>query len=585
MVFIREEEKKLFEQVLEAADNRYDEDVCMLRQWRGENGYHSCLVNQTVHSTEEALHYAYELMCRGRKQDFDRAKQILHKVIPLQDQNPSSKTYGLWSYFLEETLEEMAPPDWNWADFCGKQILHILLEYRERFEDELIEQMKAALEHACRSIIRRNVGPDYTNISIMGAYVTLAAGEYLNNQEFISYGKKRLETLHRFNIEKGAYQEYNSPSYTWVVITDLASMLANIQDEESHGMIEDLNYLAWRCLAEHYHYSTKQWAGPHSRFYAMLQDDTLLMRIQRALDYQIELVPLDKLGLADSLSIGFFSVKSCCPEELLPYFTQDTPESFQNTCFIHGKIPERDEIAVSYMSKDCTLGTFRRSTFWNQKRSHISYYDTPAGPVYCDLKCLHDFYDYSSGLLVTSQKKTLALTVFGFGTDGGDTHPNLDMVREGAIWAKDLRLRFEIGGAVEGIELEQEENDFWVKLPKQKIHIQVPYARFGTHDVDYCITEESSHVNETGGHKDIGRVKCIDIILYQGERKKIDFYELEQCCGAISFEIVRADEAVSEEAKISIEDGQLKIAQAGIAASAPVKACTFEEYWTQAKSE
>ena len=38
--------------------------------------------------------------------------KIIGKVLSLQDTDPSSKTYGIWPWLLEEPLEQMSPPDW-----------------------------------------------------------------------------------------------------------------------------------------------------------------------------------------------------------------------------------------------------------------------------------------------------------------------------------------------------------------------------------------------------------------------------------------------------------------------------------------
>jgi hypothetical protein len=34
--------------------------------------------------------------------------------------------YGIWPWLAEESLAEMAPPDWNWADFCGMRLALVL---------------------------------------------------------------------------------------------------------------------------------------------------------------------------------------------------------------------------------------------------------------------------------------------------------------------------------------------------------------------------------------------------------------------------------------------------------------------------
>lgn len=583
--FLNPQEKHLNDKIMGRMDKKYDREEAMITQWRGEHGYHSTLVNQMVHPTYDSLSYAYERMNRGTEEDFEEAIRILHRVVPLQDTNSEHDTYGIWPYFMEETLEQMAPPDWNWADFCGKKLLQILIDYKEHIPADLAEMMHQAIIHSCNSIIRRNMGPHYTNISIMGTLVTMVAGEQFGEDSLVEYAKRRLDGLYAFNIGHGAFQEYNSPSYTWVVIDDLASMIPYIKDKEAVKKLEDISGLAWKCIADHFHYKTKQWAGPHARFYGMLEDTQLLMRIQRALSYQISLVPLDEEGLDENLPIGFFSSKSVCPTYYEQYFINPTKENQVDAVFIHGEKPWESEIAVCYQNENFNLGTFYKSNFWNQKRNHISYFGTEEEPVYCSIKCLHDFYDYSSGLIVTSQDKARAVSVTGFGTNGGDTHCNLDMVEDATIKASDLRLRFEIGGATDQVSaMKTGDNTFDIEIADACIRIAFPYAEFGDNQVELQITKEAEHVNETGGHKDIGSAVCIDAILYHGEETDICFTDLTGCCCAITFEVIPKGGQFAEPATASIINGQLVVEQAGLKAEGPQKACTMEAFKELAKA-
>ena len=66
-----------------------------------------------------------------------RAEKILRTVISLQDRNPDSRTYGIWSWFAEEPLDKMSPPDWNWADFCGTQLLQVAIDHKDRLPADL----------------------------------------------------------------------------------------------------------------------------------------------------------------------------------------------------------------------------------------------------------------------------------------------------------------------------------------------------------------------------------------------------------------------------------------------------------------
>ena len=138
LYFKNEQEKELFFEVMARRDRSYDPDKRAISSWRGENGYHSTLVNQTVHSTRDSLTYAYELLNRDADGDRERSADILRHIVPLQDTNPENKTFGIWSYYIEEPLTQMSPPDWNWADFCGKELLRILLEHTEKLSADLI---------------------------------------------------------------------------------------------------------------------------------------------------------------------------------------------------------------------------------------------------------------------------------------------------------------------------------------------------------------------------------------------------------------------------------------------------------------
>ena len=63
----------------------------------------------------------------------------------------------------------MSVPDWNWADFCGTQLLQVAIDHKDRLPADLQQQVKDSILYAGRAIKRRNVGPGYTNIAVMGA--------------------------------------------------------------------------------------------------------------------------------------------------------------------------------------------------------------------------------------------------------------------------------------------------------------------------------------------------------------------------------------------------------------------------------
>ena len=86
-----------------------------------------------------------------------RARDILRSVLTLQDQDPDSKTYGLWPWYLEEPLDKMPFPDWDTAAVCAAPLLMVWITSRQRLEAPLQTSLGAAVVHAARSIQQRDV--------------------------------------------------------------------------------------------------------------------------------------------------------------------------------------------------------------------------------------------------------------------------------------------------------------------------------------------------------------------------------------------------------------------------------------------
>ena len=89
--------------------------------------------------------------------------------------------------------------------------------------------------HACRAIKQRNVGPGYTNIAIMGTYVTLVAGELYDLPEFKTYGLERLGRIHQHTADNGTFEEYNSPTYTVIALLELSRLKSHVRDAAAQG--------------------------------------------------------------------------------------------------------------------------------------------------------------------------------------------------------------------------------------------------------------------------------------------------------------------------------------------------------------
>jgi hypothetical protein len=511
--------RQAFLKALDECDDRYDAKEQMLQAPFSSPGYHTTLTGGMVHPTRDSLDYAVALLDSGEPERQERAEAILRRVIALQDQDPGSRTYGIWSWFLEEPLDKMSPPDWNWADFCGTQLLQVAIDHMNRLPPDLQQKVKDAILHAARSIQRRNVGPDYTNIALMGTYVTLVAGERLGAPELRDYGRQRLRRFYDYTQEKGSFTEYNSPTYTRVAIEGISRMMQHVRDAASQDLLRDLNAFAWNHVARRFHAPTKQWAGPHSRAYSTLLRPSTLAAIQRATGGNVQLVPEAEVWK----SLDAQRIPLSCPNDLIPEFTSLTDSRVEIEAFQRNAPTEHDVVGTTCLAPAFTLGSVNIGDFWNQRHPLIAYWSTPGGPAALRLRCLHDGYDYASASLFTVQDQGDILGAIVFATDRGDTHISLDKIQNATIRARDLRLRLQFEGAIGDLELPGLAETSAAEI-REPIHLTC-----GPMAITWCL-----HVAEFDGlplHIESGRdadAAWIDLILYRGQQREFNFAEIKE---------------------------------------------------------
>jgi hypothetical protein len=539
------EQAARLDRALATWDAQFDPAEQMVRRPFSSPGYHTKLTGGFVHPTRDSLNYALGLLDTGKPEKLARAVAILRRVIALQDADPKSRTYGIWSWFLEEPLPAMSPPDWNWADFNGVTLLQVSRDHRSRLPSDLADSVDRAILHACGAIKNRNVGPSYTNIAIMGTYVTLVAGEHLKVPEYLDYGLNRLAGIHAYTRENGTFEEYNSPTYTVVALLELSRLKAHVRDASAQPMIEDLLRRAWEEFATHFHSPTRQWAGPHSRAYSSLTAPGTLALVQRAtggrVDFGVDLPDREELRLPVA-----------CPADFEPYFrTLAAPRTVTETF-----IRRSNTVGRTYLHPQYALATVNQGDLWNQRRALLLHFGSAARPGYLHLRFLKDGYDFASAWLKSAQSEGAAVGIVNLVTDGGDTHISLDMVKNARIRARDLRLRFEIGGdaaAGVGIAAGSDERRFLVKTDALSMAVDVVHARLGEREGSVISGGDDAH-------------KWIDVVLHEGTEREFDLAALQEAAVGFVVSIGQSPQPVTQ-----VERGQLTVRGGALEVTAPVK--------------
>lgn len=393
----------------------------------------------TYHIIRESIYFALGLMQIDSEKNAGTVERILNAVCDLQDQDPQSPTFGVWPLYMEETLKQQPRPDWNWSDFCGRGLLQFVIGYKKFFSEKTMEKIKQAVYCAAVRIMRRNVSPAYTNISCMGTYTVLAAGEYLEDSELLAYAKERFRKLYTFNMFHQCVSEYNSSTYTVESLTDLSLMAKDVHDAKIQKMAEELLDMQWNYTLEHFCPDNGQWTGPQSRCYDTLQGNSLLSFLQVGAGNRVKLIEPENMMLQPIwLQAGLH-----IPERLIGMLTAKESHFFRR----HPVLLNEPEIYASqFRDKEQSMGSFNFSDFWTQRRPLIAYFGSCEKPAYFRLRCIHDDFDFASGVFACSQYRNIALCGMSLCNDHGDRHFTLDPIENQKILVSRLAFRFEFGG-------------------------------------------------------------------------------------------------------------------------------------------
>lgn len=551
---------------LEDCDTRYSDQRRMLGLvWNGP-GYHTRIPNGTwAHPTRESLDYALGLLISGEPWRIERAAAIVRAVLALQDTHPYNPTYGIWPWLQEEPLPEMAPPDWNWADFCGARLAQMLIEHAPVLPAELVTAIRTSLGHAAWSIFRRNVQPGYTNIAIMGAAVTLAAGEVLQEARLVEYGRARLRAFVAYTGLHGGFNEYNSPTYTIVALHECERILQLVHDPAARDDAEQLRRIAWGMIAESFHPATQQWAGPHSRTYADWIDAATAAYLSEQTGVIITPHPN-----APSHKIGVTHIRHLpCPPELVSRFRvlPEDSQTLHRRFILRGSDTDSTN-GTTWLSQDACLGSVNHDNLWTQRRPLIAYWQSAGSVAALRLRFLHDGQDFASAYVRNAQHTNRVLSVINMLTDMGDFHHHLDRPADGVFYAENFKVRYELAGQhATGQALG--DGLFELCDGAYRAVIQVLPGQFGPYTVVWRIVEEPG-------------MAALEGICYDGIRASFQIEQLGRVVLAAGLELLPVGEAAAP-TSIQLEpdrDERLNITwlvQPQLSASAPPLAEPYPE--------
>ncbi|MFF4175836.1 hypothetical protein [Streptomyces sp. NPDC001750] len=474
-----EYDRALLRAALSGGDRHWDPEANLLRVEAPYNPIHTHIKGGLAHPTRNSLQYALLLLERGAAGDAERAHAAILRVAELQDRSEESPTYGIWGYYAEEPAAEMDPPDWNWADFLGIQLLLIHARHGDRLPARVRDELRESVRHAAASIVRRNVPMTYTNVAVMGTFVALAAGKLLDDEDLFAYGRNRMTRLCEAIDTTGSFTEFNSPSYWGVVLQTLTLIREHVRDERVLELNDRLHDRLWLHFLARWHPPTRQLSGPMARCYSNdLGVPPFLVKAVRGALGTPETGPV-----GGEMSIGVHAcVDYRMPDWAAARLAALEGEHEHRELFVGSAHPET---GTTWLDAVTTLGSVNHQDTWLQRRALFGHWVRPDGSAgHLHVHLVRDDgaedFDFASGVLSTVQSGPHVAWLAGFACPAGDRHHHLDMIGPGDRFrTRSLRLVVDLIGAPPVPEAMEVERGIVLDLGTARLEFRLAGGSFG----------------------------------------------------------------------------------------------------------
>ena len=469
------------------------------------------------HPVRDSLSYAWVLLASNDPAVLPLAEKCIQNACALQEKDATKPYYGVWPYYKEEPLAtKKSPIDYNWADFCGVSLLEMYIDFNGRLSDKTKSVMKESIIKACQAVKKRNVSVSYTNIAIMGTYLTYTASRLFDLPDIKEYSNAKLNAFLNFTRENNGFEEFNSPTYTIVALEELARLKERITDPEDSKKVDELVNYGWSMIARHWHKPTMQWAGPNSRSYSSISGNYVLAFIDKALDGKLK-TGLRRYG---------YSLSSNCkvPEKFHSYFLDPKYPRVERDIFVK---KEPQMTGVCSLTNDYAFGTLNRSLMWNQRRPFSVYFLSEGKAACMTVRMYVDFYDFSCGRMFTERRGEKTLSFINFIKNYGVKHPWIGCLKDGIFEAKDIRIRFALENCnkAEWNAPKEWNSPVFFKAGNQLFSAALMYAEFDGLPKGKWETS----FDKKGTY--------IDYIIYSGSPRKFNLQKMDKAGFVFGFEL------------------------------------------------
>jgi hypothetical protein len=254
------------------SDQWYDPDTALL--WNPPGSFGGVIADQSVHLVPQSGWYAVGLLQRDGDGDRERADQVITAILDTQYDRPGEVWHGTFSRFREwpEPLSdaiEWEDYDPNWRQFVGTTWIVILRKFEKRLPPDLVARIERSLRLAVEGEPADRVQCWYTNIALMKAVLDVEAGHRLHEPTWVDRGHALAEAVLERREQKGAFDEFNSPTYYGIDLLGLAMWRSCPVSARLREWGASMESALWAETALLYHAGLGNLCGPYTRSYGM----------------------------------------------------------------------------------------------------------------------------------------------------------------------------------------------------------------------------------------------------------------------------------------------------------------------------
>ena len=216
-------------------------------------------------SARGIMRLACALFYRNETGDIENAVKIIKWIFTLQNLDETSQDFAVW----RGTSKQTGNYDQNMREFIGTDLISIYHKYKQKLPEDVRKDLETCLIRTVKGAIKRNVNPDYNNISIMSSFMMEYVGTTFNIPAYKNAGLEKARAIYTNFLKYNTLCEYNSPTYYGVDFVGLALWRELSFSPEMKDMSKVLEKELWLDVATFYNANLQNICGPYLRAYGI----------------------------------------------------------------------------------------------------------------------------------------------------------------------------------------------------------------------------------------------------------------------------------------------------------------------------